>query len=83
MLYQKPFLRRLEAGLLSVLPRWGLAPSARVTLLNVSENATFCVDDQVNDRKLVLRVHRPGYHTPAEILSETSPGSKHCVVRAS
>jgi Ser/Thr protein kinase RdoA (MazF antagonist) len=70
MLYQKPFLRRLEAGLRSILPRWGLPPSAKVRLLNVSENATFCVDDQANERKLVLRVHRPGYHTPDEIVSE-------------
>lgn len=34
----------------------------------VSENHTYCAAD--GDRKLVLRVHRVGYHTQTEILSE-------------
>jgi Ser/Thr protein kinase RdoA (MazF antagonist) len=70
MLYQKPFLQRLEAGLRSALPGWGVPPSAEVTLLTISENATYCTEDQATGCKLVLRVHRPGYHTRAEILSE-------------
>jgi Ser/Thr protein kinase RdoA (MazF antagonist) len=39
-----------------------------VTLLSVSENGTFLVE--TDDRREVLRVHRPGYHSPAAIESE-------------
>lgn len=42
--------------------------SAKLTRLTVSENHTYCADD--GDRRLVLRVHRAGYHTRTEILSE-------------
>ena len=70
MLYQDAFLRTLEAGLRTLLPRWGLAEAAPLTLLNISENATYLAHDAAGDRRIVLRVHRPGYHTQAEILSE-------------
>ncbi|MEU9883904.1 phosphotransferase [Sphaerisporangium sp. NPDC051011] len=50
------------------LPGYGMSPEARVTLLNVSENATFLVEDQ--GARTVLRVHRLGYHSPEAILSE-------------
>ena len=43
-------------------------PNAELTLLNVSENATFRLDD--GDVRFVLRVHRTGYHTQAAIQSE-------------
>lgn len=42
--------------------------SAKLTRLTVSENHTYCADDGA--RRLVLRVHRAGYHTRTEILSE-------------
>jgi Ser/Thr protein kinase RdoA (MazF antagonist) len=49
--------------------RYGCHPAATVTLLNVSENATYLVEDP--DQGLsVLRVHRLGYHTGLEIESE-------------
>ncbi|MDP1879158.1 MAG: phosphotransferase [Actinomycetota bacterium] len=51
------------------LPAYGLDPNAEVTLLNVSENGTFRVDDPVQGRS-VLRVHRTGYHSQEAILSE-------------
>ncbi len=54
----------------SALQQWDLPHSAEVTLLNVSENATFRIDDTENDRCLIVRVHRPGYHTANEIQSE-------------
>ncbi len=44
-------------------------PEASVDLLAVSENATFLVSDPDAGRS-VLRVHRLGYHTEAEIASE-------------
>jgi Ser/Thr protein kinase RdoA (MazF antagonist) len=51
------------------LGRYGCHPAATVRLLNVSENATYLVEDP--DQGLsVLRVHRLGYHTGPEIESE-------------
>ena len=46
------------------------APSHR--LINLSENATYLVDDPDTGRTGVLRVHRPGYHTRRAIESELS-----------
>jgi Ser/Thr protein kinase RdoA (MazF antagonist) len=52
------------------LPRWQLSPATTISLLNVSENATFGLHDPVGARDLVLRVHRVGYCTADEIRSE-------------
>jgi Ser/Thr protein kinase RdoA (MazF antagonist) len=53
----------------AALPAYGLSAAAPVTLLNVSENGTFQVDDPIQGRS-VLRVHRTGYHSREAILSE-------------
>ncbi|WP_326823667.1 phosphotransferase enzyme family protein [Streptosporangium sp. NBC_01756] len=45
-------------------------PDAEVTLINVSENATYRVDDPVTGARSVLRVHRLGYHATPAIRSE-------------
>ncbi|MEV7011520.1 phosphotransferase [Streptosporangium sp. NPDC051022] len=45
-------------------------PDAEVTLVNVSENATYLVDDPATGNRSVLRVHRLGYHSTPAILSE-------------
>ncbi|MEV8636460.1 phosphotransferase [Streptosporangium sp. NPDC051023] len=45
-------------------------PDAEVTLINVSENATYRVDDPATGRRFILRVHRLGYHSTPAILSE-------------
>lgn len=45
-------------------------PDAEVTLINVSENATYRVDDPDGGTRAILRVHRLGYHSTAAILSE-------------
>lgn len=47
------------------LPRYGLPEDTPLTLLNRSENETWQAGDA-----LILRVHRQGYHTKAEIASE-------------
>jgi Ser/Thr protein kinase RdoA (MazF antagonist) len=47
---------------------WGLSAQTQVTLLNLSENATFRARD--GDVDLVIRVQRDGYSSPAEIQSE-------------
>ncbi|MCK0197813.1 phosphotransferase [Ancylobacter sp. 6x-1] len=70
LMYSPDFLARLEAGLRRTLPRWGLPSASVVRLLTISENATFRAIDPESGRDLVLRVHRPGYHTRAEIASE-------------
>ncbi len=48
---------------------YDLDPGAEITLLNVSENGTFRIDDPVQGRS-VLRVHRTGYHAREAIASE-------------
>jgi Ser/Thr protein kinase RdoA (MazF antagonist) len=54
------------------LGRFGVAREATVTLCNVSENHTFRVDDPTTGSAYALRVHRPEYHSAAEIESELS-----------
>ncbi|MFK7791307.1 MAG: phosphotransferase enzyme family protein [Devosiaceae bacterium] len=56
-----PLLRKL-------LPSYGVAASANIDLLSVSENHTYRVDAEPSP--LVFRVHRHDYHTQREILSE-------------
>jgi len=61
---------RLEPVARRALVEYGVAPDAALTLLNVSENATYAVDDPATGERTVLRVHRHGYHDAAEIESE-------------
>lgn len=53
----------------AALPAYGRSPDTTLKLLSLSENATYLVDD---DQPLVLRVHRPGYHSLPAIRSELS-----------
>lgn len=69
-LYTDQHIERLRRGVLSIVGDWGLSPATVVTLLNVSENATFRADDPSAAAPIVIRVHRPGYHSRAEIESE-------------
>jgi Ser/Thr protein kinase RdoA (MazF antagonist) len=69
-LYQPDVLDELKAGAESLLPQWGLTPATRLTLLSVSENATYRADDPEREAPVILRVHRPHYHSRAEIDSE-------------
>ena len=69
-IYDDGMIEALRNGAASVLPGWGMEPDAVVSLLTVSENATFLASDPVTGAKLILRVHRPGYHTRNEIESE-------------
>jgi Ser/Thr protein kinase RdoA (MazF antagonist) len=61
---------RLEVIARDALRGHGVGPDATLTLLNVSENATFAVDDPASGERTVLRVHRPGYHSRTAIESE-------------
>src|SRR3954447_15806088 len=58
-------IRELAAGALSPFP---LSRDATAELCNVSENHTYRVDD--GERAYALRVHRPGYRTAHQIVSE-------------
>jgi Ser/Thr protein kinase RdoA (MazF antagonist) len=49
-----------------------LSESTRISLLNLSENATFLLNDPGARRELILRVHRVGYSSADEIDSELS-----------
>lgn len=51
----------------AALASYGRDPDTSLRLLSLSENATYLVDDQ---RPMVLRVHRPGYHSLPAIRSE-------------
>lgn len=70
MLYDADFLSRLEHGLKGLSSVWGVSPEADLKLLTISENATFRIADAKGGRDLIVRVHRPDYHTEQEILSE-------------
>jgi Ser/Thr protein kinase RdoA (MazF antagonist) len=69
-MYDAAFLESLEQGLRRAIPCWGLPPDAPMRLLTISENATFLAEDPADGRPRIFRVHRPAYHTEAEILSE-------------
>ncbi|WP_408898135.1 phosphotransferase enzyme family protein [Nocardioides sp. R1-1] len=53
-----------------VLPRYGFGPDCTLRMINLSENATFLVEE--GERSAILRVHRVGYHARADIESELS-----------
>ncbi|GLW05659.1 aminoglycoside phosphotransferase [Microtetraspora sp. NBRC 13810] len=61
-------LVRIEDAARHALRHYDVSPAAELSLLNVSENATFTVSDRGS--RAVLRVHRLGYHSPEAIASE-------------
>ncbi|MEM6322201.1 MAG: phosphotransferase [Pseudomonadota bacterium] len=69
-LYSEAFIETLRQGALGLCADWNLSPATQVRLLTVSENATFRADDAGRAAPVILRVHRPGYHSRAEIESE-------------
>lgn len=69
MMYDDALLARLTAGLAGVLCCWGLAADTTLRLLTISENATFLAETPEGART-IFRVHRPGYHSRAEIAAE-------------
>jgi len=49
---------------------YDLSPRSTATMINLSENATYRIDDPDSGGKTVLRIHRVGYHSYAAINSE-------------
>lgn len=62
-------LRRLRLLAEAALPRYGLPADCSVSLLNLSENATYKVEE-ASGRPWALRVHRERYHSKNAIASE-------------
>ncbi|MDO6565371.1 phosphotransferase [Amphritea sp. 1_MG-2023] len=69
-LYDDQLLNELLRGTQSLVGEWGLSDQTDVRLLTISENMTCLAYDPTQDKQLILRVHRPGYHTREEIQSE-------------
>lgn len=70
MLYQDDFIASLESSLKKLLFKWKLTEKTDLSLLTVSENATFIARDPSRDAPVILRLHRPNYHKLEEIESE-------------
>lgn len=47
-----------------------LSDAAQLHLLNQSENTTYLVEDPQTNRKMILRLNRPDYHTREELEAE-------------
>jgi Ser/Thr protein kinase RdoA (MazF antagonist) len=62
-------LTGLQAAARACLVRYDLPPNCDVRLINLSENATYCVSSPDGGR-WALRLHREGYHTRQAIASE-------------
>src|SRR6202161_2926178 len=60
----------IRSELSAALPRWGMSGDATLAFLSHSENTTFLAEDSLKGQRLVLRVQRIDYHSPAEIVSE-------------
>ncbi len=69
-LSHEELLRRLHGLAERALSRYALPSTAAVKLINLSENATYRVDDPATGSKWALRVHREGYHSKTGIASE-------------
>ncbi len=54
----------------NAVAHYDLPTDVSVGLINLSENATYRIDDHATARKWALRVHREGYHSITAIKSE-------------
>ena len=63
-------LELIDELALAALTHYGLEGATHPVLINLSENATYRVDDPRTGERFALRVHREGYHSDAAIRSE-------------
>ncbi|KEA64178.1 Aminoglycoside phosphotransferase [Marinobacterium lacunae] len=70
MLYTESLVETIRQQLQERLACWSLPEGSQVELLTVSENITYRAVSPGGEPLLVLRLHRPDYHTRAEIESE-------------
>jgi Ser/Thr protein kinase RdoA (MazF antagonist) len=69
-LSHEDLLRRLQGLAERAVRRYALPVTATLQLINLSENATYRVEDSATGSKWALRVHREGYHSRTAIASE-------------
>src|SRR5947207_14299723 len=69
-LSHEDLLCRLHSLAERAVRRYALPATVTLQLINLSENATYRVDDAATGSKWALRVHREGYHSPMAIASE-------------
>ena len=69
-MYTDTLTNQIKIELARCLEKWGLSKQAQVSLLTLSENATFIAEESATGRKIIIRVHRPDYHCREEIESE-------------
>lgn len=68
--YGDAIIEEMQQGITGLLQEWNLPCNSQVSLLNISENATFLAASPHADKKIIVRVHRPDYHTRQEVESE-------------
>lgn len=68
--YNDSFVEAMRLSIKDLLHEWQLPPDSKVSLLNISENATFIAKAPNGGDKIIMRVHRPDYHTRQEVESE-------------
>ena len=61
---------RLDLLAARAIRRFDLPDAATPTLINISENATYRLDDPATGKRWALRIHRDGYHSRTSIASE-------------
>lgn len=64
------FSEKYDEVVKKVLKKYEIAPEAKVELLNYSENIVYLVDERYENRQLILRLNKPGYHSEEEIKAE-------------
>jgi len=69
-LSHEDLLCRLQSLAERAVRRYALPANVSLQLINLSENATYRVDDAATGSKWALRVHREGYHSRTAIASE-------------
>jgi Ser/Thr protein kinase RdoA (MazF antagonist) len=61
---------RLREFAVDAVAKFGYSLDSIISLINISENATFKVTDPKSGLNTILRIHRPFYHTKQAIQSE-------------
>jgi Ser/Thr protein kinase RdoA (MazF antagonist) len=61
---------KLHEFAVDAVAKFGYPDDSKISLLNLSENATFKVTDVHSGQDTILRIHRPFYHSKQSIQSE-------------
>jgi Ser/Thr protein kinase RdoA (MazF antagonist) len=69
-LSHEELLQQLQILAQRALARYAIPADVSITLINVSENATYRVEGASGRQQWALRVHREGYHSRTAIASE-------------